>query len=175
MAFAYSIKDESGTYFVTFTVNQWIDVFTRQDFVNVFLNCIKFCQKIKGLLVYAWVVMTNHIHLIIRSEKEPLSDIIRDIKKFTATKIVEAIESNPKESRKDWLLRLLRKNGIITFWRAGYHGEEIITKRFMKTKVDYIHHNPVRAGLVEAGEDYLNSSASTILKNKSGKLELYEF
>jgi REP element-mobilizing transposase RayT len=175
MAFAYSIKDEKGIYFVTFTVHQWIDVFTRQDYVNIFLDSISFCQKEKGLLVYAWVVMTNHVHLILRSEKEPLSEIIRDIKKFTATQIVKAIEMNQKESRKKWLLWLLKKEGKITFWQAGYHGEEIVSQKFMQTKLDYIHNNPVRASWVAEATEYINSSAKDILKNEKGKLELYAF
>lgn len=54
--------------------------------------------------MYAWVIMTNHIHLIIGSKGDALSDIIRDFKKYTATKIIEAIEANQKESRKAWLL-----------------------------------------------------------------------
>jgi REP element-mobilizing transposase RayT len=119
--------------------------------------------------------MTNHVHLILRSEKEPLSDIIRDIKKYTSTQIVKAIEDNPKESRKKWLLWLLKNEGKITFWQAGYHGEEILTAKFMQTKVNYIHNNPVRAGWVEKPTDYLNSSAKDILKGEKGKLDLYEF
>jgi REP element-mobilizing transposase RayT len=175
MAFAYSIKDEKGLYFVTFTITQWVDVFTREVYVNIFLDSLRYCQKEKGLLVYAWVVMSNHVHLIIRSEQEPLSDTIRDIKKFTSTQIVNSIEQHPKESRKSWLLWLLKKEGRITFWQAGYHGEEITSDSFMKSKVDYIHNNPVRAGIVSKAEEYTNSSALTFIKGECGKLKLYTF
>ena len=98
MAFAYTIKDQEGIYFVTFTVHQWIDVFTRAEYIDILLDSLRFCQKDKGLQIYAWVVMTNHIHLIISSKNGKLSDTIRDFKKFTAKKIFEAIETNPKES-----------------------------------------------------------------------------
>jgi len=69
--------------------------------------------------------MTNHIHLIVQSEIVPLSDIIRDFKKFTSKQIMQAIENNSKESRKKWLLWLLKKEEKIWFWEEGYHGEEI--------------------------------------------------
>lgn len=71
--------------------------------------------------------MSNHIHLIIQSSQTPLSDIIRDFKKFTATKIVNAIRENPRESRKRWLLWLFKKEDKIWFWEEGYHGEEIFS------------------------------------------------
>ena len=103
MPFTYRIYDQKGTYFITCTVTQWVDVFTRKEYIDILLNSLRFCQKKKGLEIFSWVVMTNHIHLIISTHKDNLSDIIRDFKKFTSKQIVEAIESNPKESRKRWL------------------------------------------------------------------------
>jgi putative transposase len=96
MAHSYRIYDQQGQYFVTCTVHQWVDVFTRTDYVNILLDSLRYCQQNKGLEIFGWVIMTNHIHLIISSKKEKLSDIIRDFKKFTATKIVQEIEANPK-------------------------------------------------------------------------------
>lgn len=172
MAFAYTIRDQHALYFVTFTVHQWVDIFTRRDYANIVIESLKFCQKEKGLKIYGWVIMSNHIHLIIQSEKTPLSDIIRDFKKYTATQIVKAIENNNKESRKKWLLWLFNKNGKIWFWEEGYHGEEITTKRFFETKLKYIHLNPVRAGIVEKEEEYLLSSCADYFGNRKGILEL---
>ncbi|WP_460543622.1 transposase [Echinicola sediminis] len=100
MAFSYSIKDQSAAYFLTFTVHQWVDVFTRKAYSDKLLESIQYCQKQKGLLVYAYVIMSNHCHFIMQSPKLPLSDIIRDLKKYTAKSIVKAIEENQHESRK---------------------------------------------------------------------------
>lgn len=130
MSYAYIIRDQFAIHFVTFTVNQWVDVFTRNDYKNIIIDSLQFCQNEKGLEVYSWVIMTNHIHLIIRSEHGNLSDIIRDFKKYTANQIIKAIESNPLEGRKRWLLWLLKKNDLISFWRPGYHGEEIYSRGF---------------------------------------------
>jgi putative transposase len=111
MAFIYSINNQDGIYFITCTVHQWVDVFTRSDYVDILLDSLRFCQKEKGLEIYCWVVMSNHIHLIVSSKTGKLSDTIRDFKKFTASKIVKAIKENEKESRKSWLLWLLKKDG----------------------------------------------------------------
>ena len=110
MGFEHRIKDQSGLYFITCTVHQWVDIFTRETYIEILLDSLRFCQNQKGLKIYAWVVMTNHIHLIVRSNQNNLSDIIRDFKKYTSTTIYKAIENNAKESRKKWLLWLLKKD-----------------------------------------------------------------
>ena len=173
MGFEYRIKDQYGQYFITCTVHQWVDVFTRKEYVEILLDSLRFCQRQKGLKIYAWVIMTNHIHLIVSSEGE-LSNIIRDFKKYTATQIFKAIECNVQESRGRWMLWLLRKDKKVWFWEEGYHGEEIQTQQFYQSKIDYIHMNPVRSGFVEKEEDYLLSSAGDFHGLRKGYLTLAE-
>ena len=175
MALTYRIYDQKGIYFITCTVNQWIDDFTRKEYIDILLDSLRHCQNEKGLLIFSWVVMTNHIHLIIGTDKNNLSDIIRDFKKFNSSMIVEVIKNNPKESRKNWLLLLLNKDEKILSWQEGYHGEEITGVDFFKSKQDYIHYNPVRAGFVEKEEDYIYSSFGELYGNRKGLLKLSDF
>lgn len=175
MGNSYVVYDQQGVYFVTFTVHQWVDVFTRDIYRNIFVDSIKFCQENKGLEVFSWVLMSNHSHLIISSKKEALSDIIRDLKKFTAKKIIDTIKNNDSESRKEWLIWLLQKDEHIWFWEEGYHGVEITSKSFYNSKMDYIHYNPVKAGLVEKEEEYLWSSCRDIYGTSKGKIVLSEY
>jgi REP element-mobilizing transposase RayT len=74
----YIVRDQGAVYFVTFTVHQWVDVFTRKAYAEILLESLKYCQLTKGLEVFAWVIMSNHCHLILRARNENLSDIIRD-------------------------------------------------------------------------------------------------
>ncbi len=83
MAFAYSIKDQGAVYFVTFTVHQQVDILTRPICRDILLESLRDCQETKGLKIFAWVIMSHHIHLIVRSQDENLSDIIRDCKSRT--------------------------------------------------------------------------------------------
>jgi len=176
MPFAYTIKDQQAVHFVTFTVHQWVDVFTRQIYVDELLKNIVYCQENKGLQVYAWVVMSNHCHFILSANGNcRLSDIIRDFKKFTAKSIYKMILENEAESRRKWLLMTLSNEGRIWFWEEGYHGEEIFSLKFFESKLNYIHLNPVRAGIVEKEEEYLNSSAGTLYGLRKGALELSIF
>ena len=96
--------------------------------------------------------MSNHCHLIISGVNGTLADLNRNFKKHTARVLVKAIESNEKESRGGWIKLLLKKDGKIWFWEAGYHGEEIRSKLFFDIKMKYIHLDPVRAGWVEKEE-----------------------
>ncbi len=171
----YVVLDQGAVHFVTFTVHQWVDVFTRKAYSEIFLDSLRYCQENKGLQIFAWVIMSNHAHLILRAKNENLSDIIRDLRKFTAKKIYKAIDENPSESRKKWLKMTLTFENQIWFWEKGYHGEEIYSTGFFETKVKYIHENPVRAGIVEKAEDYLLSSAGDFVGIRNGLLELEFF
>ena len=114
MGFAYKIADQNGVYFLTATVVQWVDVFTRAAYAYLVVDSIRFCQKNKGLSVYGWVIMSNHLHMICScKEGFELSNTLRDFKKFTSKAIVDAIENSKSESRKSWLLWLLRRNTIL--------------------------------------------------------------
>jgi putative transposase len=82
---------------------------------------------------------------------------------------------NPQESRKDWLLKVRSIEGRIWFWEKGYHGEEVFSKEFFLSKAEYIHYNPVKAGIVAKPEDYLNSSAARFYGVESRGFELCYF
>jgi len=111
--------------------------------------------------------MSSHIHLIIGRQGEPaLESIIRDVKKYTAVKIIEAIRNNPQESRKELLLWLFERAGThnsnntkFQFWQQDNHPIELATNEMIDQRLNYLHNNPVEAGIVLSPEDYLYSSA----------------
>ena len=112
-------------------------------------------QKNKGLEIFAWVIMSNHIHLLVKSDQEELSGILRDFKSYTSKKIIEEIISN-SESRKEWMLKIFRdavfkhtRNSECQFWTLENHAEHVFSNKFIEQKIDYIYNNPVRAGIVE--------------------------
>ena len=163
----YTIKDQNATHFLTFTVCGWIDLFTRRLYKDILIESFKHCQKEKGLVINAYVVMSNHVHLIARAAKGyHLSDIIRDFKKFTHHQMIKIIESNV-ESRRLWMLHQFKyyasrhsKNDNYQIWTNNNHPEQCIDKPFTDTKLFYTHDNPVRAGIVSEAKNYCYSSAS---------------
>jgi putative transposase len=153
-------------YFFTLTVVDWVDIFTRPVYKHLLLDSLKYCQKEKGLEIYSWCLMSNHLHLS-ASAKEGynLSDILRDFKKFTSKAILKAIQEE-NESRRDWLLNRFeyagandRKIKNYKFWQDGNEAKGITSNNFLEQKLDYIHQNPVRAEIVSEPEHYLYSSA----------------
>lgn len=157
----YKIYDQSDLQFLTYTTVGWVDVFTRPLYKDILIESLRFCQEQKGLELFAWCIMSNHVHLIARAGAgSKLEDILRDHKKFTAKAVVKAIEFNPKESRRDWLLAHLRKpNGSIQLWQHDLHPIWLRRPDIIQQKLGYIHRNPVEAGLVEEPHHYLYSSA----------------
>lgn len=162
----YKITNPTGIYFITFAVVEWVDVFTRKDYVEIVIDSLKFCQQEKNLEIYAWCIMSNHVHLIVSSPDGKLSDILRDFKKFTSNTILKSIENNKQESRRNWMLWIFksagRKNANNTnyqFWRQNNQPKELETNYFKDEKLNYIHMNPVEAGTVHEPEHYMYSSA----------------
>lgn len=152
-------------YFVTFTVVGWIDVFTRSRYCDVIIESLKFCQQNKGLEVFAYVIVPSHVHLIVRQLDGKLYNTIRDFKSYTAKRIIEMIENEQGESRKDWLLHLFKyhakfkkQNSKYMFWQKTNHPIELSNTEVFKQKVEYIHDNPVSANLVNSPESWVYSS-----------------
>jgi len=84
MSTGYQVNDQEGMYYLTFQVVDWIDVFTRQVYRDIIVESLKYAKENKCLDAFAYVIMSNHIHLIAQSNNGQLSATIRDIKKFTS-------------------------------------------------------------------------------------------
>jgi putative transposase len=161
----YKIRDQAATHFLTFTIMGWIDIFSRQLYRDIILESFRFCQKNKRLRIGAYVIMSNHVHIIWTPLNPNLSDLVRDFKTYTSKAITNAIQNEP-ESRRDWLLYMFSyyanrtaSNDYFKVWTGNNHPEEIHSKPFMHAKLNYIHNNPVRAGLVKEPSHYTYSSA----------------
>lgn len=171
MSTKYKGTTEGSVYFITCTIVDWIDLFTKRYYKEIIIESLKNCQKTKGLEIYGWCLMPSHLHMICTSETHKISDIMRDFKTFTSKQILKTIIEEP-ESRREWLLEQfskacehLKRNQKYKVWQNGYHAKEIWSAKFANQKLNYIHNNPVQEGIVECPEDYLYSSA----KNYSGQ------
>jgi len=137
----YIIRDQEKAHFITATVIDWVDVFTRKNYRDCVIECLDYCIKNKGMVLYGYVIMSNHIHLILQSEDGKLSDLIRDFKKFIAKNVLDKIQNEP-ESRREWMLDRFAKaaanhtrNKNFQFWQYGNHAEEIYTEELDRKSV----------------------------------------
>lgn len=167
MSLNYKFHNPEGVYFVSFAVVEWLDVFTRNEYKDIVLESLSFCQKEKGMEIFAWCIMTNHVHLIFRDTKlNKPEQLLGDFKRFTSNKIVQAIKENPRESWKEWLIEQFEKAASKSsnvkhhqFWRHDNHPIELWSNKVIAEKINYVHNNPVDEGLVFHAEDYVYSSA----------------
>ncbi len=157
---------------MTDTVVDWVDIFTRPKYKHIIIESLRYCQEQKGLIIYAWVLMTNHLHMIVGSEGENnVSDIMRDFKKFTSKEILRTLQADGQESRREWMLsRILsgrfeyagrndKKIKNFRFWQEGNDHQEFFLAEYFDQKLNYIHNNPVTAEFVNRPEEYRYSSA----------------
>jgi putative transposase len=162
----YKFHDPHLPYFVTFTVVRWVDIFTRKTYCDIVVESLCYCIQNKGLKIHAWCIMSNHIHMVISVENNTPGAVIRDFKKFTAKKITQHLTKNHLESRRTWLLwifdnagRANPDNTYYQLWQNESHPIVLYSPKVTQQKINYIHQNPVKAGIVYAPEHYVYSSA----------------
>jgi putative transposase len=163
----YRILEQHGLNYLTLTIVGWIDIFSRQRYRDIVIESLKYCQEHKGLHVNAYVIMSNHIHLVGYAEGHELSHVLRDFKKFTANQILKAIQEEP-ESRREWLLHMFRyfanvniDNRHFQVWQGDNHPIALWSLPVIWQK----------AGIVAEPEHYLYSSAVNYAGGK-GLLEV---
>ena len=165
----YKILDQNGLNFITFSIVDWIDLFTRPVYAEIILESLDYCRANKDLRVHAYVIMPSHAHLIVStSDQQDLSDVLRSFKSYTAKQILSYIKDKRNiESRRAWLLHHFAfhakqdsRNSDYQVWQRGNHPFLLYSPKLIRQKLDYIHDNPVRAGIVNEPEHYRFSSAA---------------
>ena len=166
MSERYKVGDDHIPHFITSTVVGWIDLLTRPVYKDIIIESLRYCQEHKDLRVHAFCIMSSHVHLIVSSVDEKLENIIRDMKKFTSKRLIQAIKENP-ESRREWMLesfefaaRRIKRVKNYKFWQDGFHPVELNINEMQEARLEYVHDNPVVEGLLYRQEDYVYSSAS---------------
>lgn len=175
----YKFFDQSDLYFTTSSVVNWLDVFTRTEYKTILVESLRYCQREKDLNLHAWCLMTNHLHLIVSSRGRRLEDTLRDMKQFTAKRILTALEQSPVESRREWLLWMFERAGRkkagnekYQFWQYDNHPIVLFSPEVTRQKLDYPHKNPVSAGFVNQPEEWLYSSAKAYFTNEPPLLDV---
>ena len=165
----YNITDQYGTYFVTFTTVGWVDIFSRKQCRDIIIDSLRYCTQHKGLQLHAYVIMSNHVHMIATADPDSpgLSGVLRDMKRYTSNQIIKWITTSGKESRREWMEVVLKyhakfnkRNSKYQVWQQdNNHPVQCTHPKFTIQKLNYIHSNPVVAGIVDQADHYKYSSA----------------
>lgn len=163
-------------YFITTSIVHWIPLFISGRYCQIIIDALNYCRNTKGLRVHAYVIMPTHLHLILSAEPAlALPGIVRDLKRWTSRVMTQCLE----EDHAQLPLRLLHStaskakgNSDYKVWQDGYHPVAITTQSFLMQKLNYLHQNPVRKGLVRRAEDWAYSSADDYISGRCGLMEI---
>ena len=163
-------------FFVTTTVVKFTPVFSFPPFCDILINNIKFYQSKYKFEILAYVIMPTHFHWIVKtdSDRGTISDIMRDIKKFTAWQILDRKEADNLTDLDQIFKAAARgiKDQKNKLWMKRFDDEVIRNEKMFWTKLKYIHNNPVKAGLVKKPDEYKYSSARNYLLNDHSVIKI---
>ena len=156
----YRILERDHPHFITGTTVAWLSIFTNAARCDILVDAFKYCSQHKGLKLHAWVILDTHFHAIVAAPA--LTRVLADLKRHTARRIIEQLEAE----HCDWLLRELRNQRAPhkfesqhQVWQEGSHPQAMASDTIMLQKLEYLHNNPVKRGLVASPEHWRYSSA----------------
>ena len=156
----YKIVEVKQPHFITCTVLHWLPVFTRPNSVQIIIDCLNHLKNSDGLKLYGFVILENHLHLIISSDDLPRT--IHKFKSYTAKSILQLLKTNGLNTLLDqfkFYKKAHKTHTNFQIWQEGYAPKLIQSNQMMRQKLDYIHQNPVKRGYVELAEHWRYSSA----------------
>lgn len=134
-----------------------LPLFANDAIKDLFVEMLRSTRERHDFLLHAWVVMPNHVHMVIRCHADSsVTDVMRTLKTGVARHVIDRW----KELRAPILSRITDQNDALRFWqRGGGYDRNIIQGPELTEKIQYIHANPVRCGLVSRPEEWAWSSA----------------
>ncbi len=159
----FKFYSDGALFFVTFSVIEWLPVFVSEAACRIMTDSLTFCHHNKGLRVNAFVVMPTHFHAILFHDSfqaDALEKSVVEFRKFTGRSLADFCMTNLPKCFGDTLRLEAGADRDRRLWQPSRHPELINTESFWQTKIDYLHENPVRKGLVAKPEHWRFSSAA---------------
>jgi len=167
----YRILERGFAHFVTGTTVAWLPIFTTAARCDILVQAFEYCRQHKAMKIHAWVILDTHFHAIVAAPD--LARVLADLKRHTARRLIEQLETE----RCDWMLRQLRyqraphkTESQYQVWQEGSHPQAIMGDEMMLQKLEYLHNNPVKRGLVASPEHWRYSSAHEWLPGRAVEL-----
>jgi putative transposase len=159
----YRIRQDAAVYFVTYSIVEWLPVFVSEAACRIVTDSLNFCHQRKGLCTNAFVIMPTHMHAIVFDHEFDCQRLVRtlaDFRKSTGRSLSDFCGSHLPSCFHQTLRSAATADRERRFWQPSRHPEAIETERFWRQKLDYLHDNPRRKGLVSRAQDWRFSSAA---------------
>jgi REP element-mobilizing transposase RayT len=168
----YRFHPDGALFYVTFSVVDWLPVFVSEQAFKIVTESLNFCHGQKGLRINAYVIMPTHVHAMVFHESfqaRPLESVLTDFRKFTGRRLADYAGVHLPKCFSEIFRQRSGADRERRFWQPTRHPVQIETEPFWQAKLDYLHANPCRKGLVTLAEQWRFSSARYWLQG--GKAE----
>jgi len=157
-----------GIEFFTATCLNWQPLLQSHDHKRIIIDSLSFLVNDKRIWLYGYVIMPNHVHIIWCKQPEWLNkNVQQHFSKFTAQQLKFSLMNNSAELKN---YKSTQNDRDYQFWERRPHKATLYNRNVLEQKLDYIHYNPVKAGLCNLPEDYTYSSARYYLLNDDDAL-----
>ena len=155
----FQISRDSQALFITLNTKDRLEVFRKDEIKKVICDALSEARKSAGLLLFAYAIMLDHLHLI-TDQPKPISEVLRVVKGITARRVIDYLKEHNYTASLAKLQHEVRdRNYRYSLWQKEKNVFPIFSEGLFMQKVNYTHNNPVRAGMVERAIDYRWSSA----------------
>lgn len=171
----YRITQDASVYYITWSIVEWLPVFISEQACRIITDSFQFCHNHKGLRVNAFVIMPTHLHAIVFDQSfraAPLEETLTDCRKFTGKALANIVDQSSPKCFGQVLRDASGGDRERRFWQPSRHPVAILDERFYLQKLNYLHSNPVRKGLVIRGRDWRFSSAAWFDSDKQASSEV---
>ena len=158
----YKLHDHIGLYYFTFTIFHWLPVFVAAEPCLIITESLNHCHHHKQLRINAFVIMPTHLHLILfdaEFNNQRLQQTITDMRKFTGRKLLDYCQTKTPAVYPQLFTGTTRADREQQCWQPSRHPIGIWSAEVWRAKIDYLHDNPRRKGLVREVGDWRFSSA----------------
>lgn len=160
-------------FFVTTTLIDFRPLLLNDSYYRLIANSLNYMQRRGDFTLIAYCIMPTHLHLVLQTSGEKsISDIMRDFKKYTSFRIRKRLENDGHHGIVESLRLSPGSRQVFKVWMDRFDDLLITNEETLRTKIEYIHQNPVRAGLVERDIDWPYSSARNYHLNDNSLVEV---
>lgn len=170
-----SHRIDGQIYYITSTIYNRLPIFTNARYIIPLIDSLNYYRFQYPFRLLGYVIMPDHMHLVtFPKEAAMLSNMMRDFKKFTATRIIRQAQVEQNQKLLDAFIYAGTETGRSDkkVWQDDFWEVNIYTEHFLRQKLNYIHRNPVRAGLVAKPEEYAYSSYRNYVLNDDRLIEI---
>jgi REP element-mobilizing transposase RayT len=164
----YRIHAEAAVFYLTYSIVEWLPVFVAEASCKIVTESLSFCHRAKHLRINAYVIMPTHLYLIAFDadlDSARLARTLADFRKFTGRQLSDYCNQHYPKCFRETLRDQATADRERRFWQLSRHPEAIQNERFWRQKLDYVHDNPCRKGLVRSTDQWRFSSAAWYLSN----------